>query len=164
MPITKNLRDGQLVINDGTGTPLTLTLALDEGDLSFTINQNTIQVRDRGVLSHTRPGDQATVDMSFSAKWVELLGATLTVPTEDTLYEMVNNVDDTYTSTSGAGEQYTLEYVFTITDPAGGATTDQQITFAKCYKTSFVCAEGDEYNTMSYTGVDFETQPTIEYV
>lgn len=165
MAITRNLRDGQLTINDGTTpTPETVTVTLDEGDLSFTINKNTIQVFDRGTHSHTRPGNDASVSLSWSAKWTELLGATLYTPTSATLYEIINNEGDIFESTDGVGRQYTTEYVFLVTDPEEGATTDQQITFAKCYVESFECSEGDEYNTMSYSGVDFEKKPTIEYV
>ena len=46
--IARSLRDGELVIKDGTTpTAQSLTLLLDEGDLAWTERANTIEVKDR---------------------------------------------------------------------------------------------------------------------
>jgi hypothetical protein len=153
-----------MVVKDGTGTPLSLTLALDEGDLAWTNNHATREIMDRGALSHTRPGNEQVGDLSFSVKWVELLGkASHSSVDAYTLYEMVENVGGAFVSTSGAGQQFTLKYEFTVTDPADSTsgTGDELIVFAKAYPTSLECAEGDEYGTVKFTGRNFETKPTI---
>ena len=70
--IVRNLRDGELVIKDGTpGTPQSLTVLLDEGDLRWTVRSQTIEVKDRGSIAagHTRQGDDESVALSFTAKW-----------------------------------------------------------------------------------------------
>lgn len=159
--LTRNLRDGQLVISDGHVTPKTLTLALDMGDLSWTRPVETIEIKDRGVLDHTRPGDQMSCEMSFSARWTQLIGYTVTTTNGHCLYEMLNNVESVYTSTSGAGQQHTLKYEFSVTAPGGTTANGEKITFAKVYATSINPSEGAESNMINFQGRDFETQPTI---
>lgn len=75
--LVRNLRDGELVIKDGTSpTPLALTVLLDEGDLSWTQRSRTIEIKDRGSIAagHTRRGDEESVAISFTAKWTQLVG------------------------------------------------------------------------------------------
>ena len=50
--IVRNLRDGELVIKDGTTpTPQSLTVLLDEGDLTWTERAHTIEIKDRGAIA-----------------------------------------------------------------------------------------------------------------
>lgn len=159
--LTRNLRDGQLTVNDGTGTPKSVTLILDEGNLRWTETDNTIEVKDRGALDHTRPGDQNSCEMSFTTKWTQLLQGSLSAGDGYVLYEMVNDSGGSFISTSAAGEQYTLEYVFVVNSPDGVTAKGEIITFNKVYKKTLVCGEGNEYNTVEFSGVDFETKPVI---
>lgn len=160
--LTRNLRDGQLAVSDGAGTPLTVTLTLDEGDLNWTETEETVEVLDRGVLDHTRPGNQVPCDISFSIKWNQLISKTANSSDGNVLYEMVNNLGSTYTSTSGTGQQFTLKYTFTCTSPTAAGT--ETVVFAKVFKQSLDMSEGDDYNTVSFSGRDFETKPTIARV
>lgn len=160
--LTRNLRDGQLVVNDGAGSPKTVTLTLDEGDLSWTETLETREISDRGALDHTRPGNEVPCDMSFSIKWNQLISYTANSSDGNVLYEMVNNIGGGYTSTSGTGQQFTLEYVFTCTSPTAAGT--ETVTFAKVFKTSMDMSEQEDYNTISFSGRDFETRPTVARV
>lgn len=168
MAVPRTLREGQLTINDGTTpTPQSVVVTLDEGDLSWTNNNETKMILDRGEYAGTRRGNFVPVNISFSAKWAELLGLTLYTPTDPTLYEIINNEGDMFESVEddNCGQAFMLEFVFLVTDPCTDNTgTDQQITFAKCCMETFECAEGDEYNTLSYSGTDYERKPTIVYV
>jgi hypothetical protein len=157
--ITRNLRDGELTIKDGTGTPKSLTLTLDNGDLSWDETDSTLEIKDRGVLSHTRPGDQMSCPLSFSAKWVQLIAASTSGGSTYMLYEMVDNLNSTFVSVASTGWQFALKYVFQVVDPAGA--NNETITFNKVHKTTLKCSEGDETNTISFSGVDFEQRPTI---
>ena len=69
---TKNLRQGRIRVFSGD-TPVRLGKTADftEGDFTFTRTKTTIQVKDRGALSHLRRGDQEAVTWSFSAKFVD---------------------------------------------------------------------------------------------
>lgn len=157
--LTRNLRDGQVVVNDGGGTAKTVTLTLDEGDLSWNEPEETVQVSDRGVLDHTRPGNQVACSLSFSLKWNQLISFTALSSDGNVFYEMVNNLGSNYTSTSGTGQQFTLEYVFTVTSPSGSGS--EAITFAKVFKNSLDMSEGDDWNKIVFNGTDFEERPTI---
>lgn len=68
---TKNLRHGRIRLRSGDNMPLEKTAAFTQGDLSFTTAKSTIQILDRGALSHLRRGDQQAVTFKFSAKFVD---------------------------------------------------------------------------------------------
>ena len=161
--VVRNLRDAELVLRDGTsGTPLTLTVLLDEGDLSWTERVNTIEVKDRGSIAdgHLRKGDEESVSLSFSAKWTQLIGKSADSGDPLQVYEFLTFASGTAVqSTSGDGEQETLTLEFTVLDPAGIA--NEKITFNKVYRETLTMSEGDEYNLISFTGKDFEVSPTV---
>lgn len=160
--ITRNLRDGELVIKDGAGSPATLNVLLDEGDLTWTQRQRTIEVKDRGsiALGHTRKGDEESVSISFTAKWTQLVGKGENGADPLQLYEMLMfHPDAGLVSTSGAGEQETLTLEFTISDPADVAT--EKVVFEKVYRESLTMSEGEDANLIAFSGRAFQTAPTI---
>lgn len=158
--LTRNLRDGELKLIDGNGT--SLTVVLDDGDLSWTETVNTIEVKDRGSIAagHTRPGDDESVELSFTAKWTTLIGA---AADPLGLYEFLTVSSDAgLVSTSTAGEQQTLTAEFTVTDPGGGGA--ERITFPKVYRESLTMSEGDDANRIAFAGRAFITQPAVERI
>jgi hypothetical protein len=161
--LTRNLRDGELVIKDGTsGTPKSLTVLLDEGDLRWVVRSQTIEVKDRGSIAagHTRKGSDESVALSFTAKWTQLLGKSANGADPLQLYEMLMFVSGAgIASTSGAGEQDTLTFQFTVVDPAGVAS--ERITFSRVYRESLTMSEGDDANLISFTGRSFATAPVV---
>ncbi len=159
--LTRNLRDGELVIKDN-GLAGALTVLLDEGDLTWTQRQNTIEVKDRGSIAkgHTRSGDDESVSISFTAKWTQLLGAAINAADPLQLYETLTfHPNAGLGSTSAVGEQQTLTFEFTILDPAGVAS--EKVVFEKVYRESLSMSEGDDTNLISFTGKAFQTEPTI---
>jgi hypothetical protein len=160
--LVRNLRDGELVIRDGSDPFLSLTLLLDEGDLTWTQRLRTIEVKDRGSIAagHTRKGDDESVSLSFSAKWTQLIGKSASSGDPLQLYELLTFASALdLTSTSGSGQQNTLRFEFTVTDPAGVAS--EKITFAKVYRETLTMSEAADYNVISFTGRDFEVAPTV---
>jgi hypothetical protein len=164
--LVRNLRDAELVIKDGsTPTNKTLTIVLDEGDLSWTERQQTIEIKDRGSISsgHLRKGDDLSVTLSFSAKWTQLLGKSVNSADALQLYEFLTfTANSGVVSTSPAGTQETLRLEFLVVDPAGEAS--EKIIFSKVYRETLTMSEGDRYNLISFTGRDFEVRPTIQRV
>jgi len=163
--ITRNLRDGELVIKDGSPTHKMITVVLDEGDLTWTQRQNTIEVKDRGSITagHTRKGDEESVSISFTAKWTQLIGTAIDPLDPLQLYETLMFQDGAdVASTSGNGEQETLTFEFTVFDPAGQAS--EKVTFAKVYRETLTMSEGDESNLIAFTGRAFQTAPTISRI
>ena len=65
-------------------------------------------------------------------------------------------------STSSSGEQETLQFEFTLTDPAGAAS--EKVKFSKVYRETLRLSEGDTFNRIQFAGRSFEAQPTIARV
>ena len=164
--LVRNLRDAELVLKDGTSpTPLSLTVLLDEGDISWTEKVNTIEIKDRGKISggHLRKGDDESVSLSFSAKWTQLIGKANSSGDPLQLYEFLTFASGAgIASTSADGAQETLTFEFTILDPAGVAS--EKVTFSKVYRESLSMTEGDDYNLITFSGKAFVTSPTITRV
>ena len=162
--ISRNLRDGELVIKDN-GAAGAVTVLLDEGDLTWTQRQNTIEIKDRGSIAdgHTRRGDQESVSISFSAKWTQLIGNAVNVADPHQLYEFLSFYPAAgVASTSATGEQETLTFEFTVLDPTGVAS--EKIVFSKVYRESLTMSEGEEANLIAFTGRAFQVAPSIERI
>jgi hypothetical protein len=163
--LTRNLRDGELVIKDGSGTPKTLTVLLDEGDLSWTQRQRTIEVKDRGSIAagHLRKGDDESVQLSFTARWTQRLGKSANPADPLQLYETLMLASGSgIVSTSSPGQQETLTFEFTVVDPAG--TASEKIVFNKVYRETLTMSEGDDSNVIAFTGRSFATAPVVARV
>lgn len=154
---TRNLRDGVLTVKaPGSGkTTAWHTVALDEGDLSWTETQNVIEVSDRGVLSHIRKGDEAPMEVNFTLKYQSLEATTGT-----TCYEALKGVDGASNWKSTRDEDvYCVSLQFEVLDTSD--STEETIMFTDFFWTSIEFGEGDEYNTLSVTGRTYQTAPTI---
>ncbi|WP_437225292.1 hypothetical protein SH661x_004001 [Planctomicrobium sp. SH661] len=158
--ITRNLRDGELVIKDGASAQL--TVLLDQGDLTWTQRQQTIEVKDRGSISagHLRKGDDESTSLSFTAKWTQLVGKANSSGDPLQLYETLMFQEDSgVVSTSADGEQQTLTFEFTVVDPAGVAS--EKITFSKVYRETLTMSEGEDANLIAFTGRAFQVAPAV---
>ena len=154
---TRNLRDGVVTFKSTTvgATAVHQTIALDEGDLSWTQTQNVIEVSDRGVLSHIRAGDQAATDISFTLKYQNLQVDTATTP-----YEAIRGVGaaSTWKSTDSS-DTYTISTFFQVFNTSD--VLEETLRFDLFYWQSIEFSEGDEYSTLAVTGRSFTTAPTI---
>lgn len=163
--LTRNLRDGELIIKDGSTTPKTLTVILDQGDLSWTQKQKTIEVKDRGSIAagHLRKGDDESVQLSFTARWTQLIGKAANSADPLQLYETLMFISASgVASTSSAGQQKTLTFEFTVVDPSG--TASEKIVFSKVYRETLTMSEGDDSNVIAFSGRSFATAPVISRV
>lgn len=155
--IHRSMRDSSLTIEDATGTPQDVTVETTTGDFTWTNAREYMQVSKRGVLDHVRPGNEVAVVFSCSAQWSVLYGSAASGPEE--LYEFVMIRSGlSIVSTAPSGWDTALTLVLVTTDPNGGTET---ATFNYCYFESVECAEADDGNTISLSGFDFETEPTI---
>lgn len=163
---TRNLRDGTLVINDGVAE--TITVALEEGNLSWGITKNIKNILDRGDLSHMRQGDEAPVTGKMTLKFNEFISSSSTSgtgtasaedPTPYEAFTRTGNAAAWVSTNDDNGDVHTVEMVFTIDDP--NAAIDETVTFAKVSIMSIEFGEGDEYDTLVIEFQDFETAPTI---
>ena len=80
--VTKHFTDGSITLKDGTGTPLTLTVALSVGDLTIsgletdTLGRAVNAYETRGVLRSLRRGARVYPTVSFSAHLADVTDAT----------------------------------------------------------------------------------------
>lgn len=160
--LARNLRDGQIVMKDGSSTPKTVTITVEEGNFTFTENFPTREILDRGALSHVRVGDEVPMTLSFSIKAMQVIGFTHTTADANQVYELVRNLESAYTSTRSTGERYCFDVEFTVTDPAGVAS--EKFVFEDCYDDSVTYSEGADNNTISLSMKCFRTKPTITRV
>jgi len=130
-------RDGVLVIKDNTGTPKTLTIAYDGGDLQVSnLNQGhkTRQVfKSRGATYSVRDVEAQEIGIQFTADAVSFLGDGSTA----TLYEALMKLGawSTAVSTlpSPAGDTYCLTLQFTVERTNFGGSADNVETFKYVY-------------------------------
>jgi hypothetical protein len=166
--ISRNLRDGQLIVQDGTTpTPLSKTIDLDEGDFKMDWKPDGGEPRiilNRGALSHFRKGDEKPVSGSFSAKLSKIIadtGAGDSVPSE---YEAITmtGLAAAWVTTGLAGEPKLCKLVVKVANPnASGRREVITLDKVKVSKVSF--EEGEEYDKLSFEFVARVTAPTITF-
>lgn len=161
----RNLRNGALVIKDGSDPVNTCTIACDMGDLSWTVAKEFQEQRCRGVLTGKREGDEQGCQVSFTVKVQQLIGYTENTSDPITPYEILHNVGDTFTTTASNGDHYATTLVFTLSDPnSANSGTDETVTFPTFACESLEFGEGDAEDTISVSGTCLEVAPTIARV
>jgi hypothetical protein len=114
----------------------------------------------RGNITGLRPGDEVPCELSCTIKWGSLLGFTNNSSDGHMPYEIIMNLESAYTSWDTGG--YCLKWEFSVASPTGSAaSTSEKITFLKVYLNDLKCSEGDEANTLDFSGASLDDQPTI---
>ena len=155
---TRNLRDGQLLIQDAGAN--SVTVGLDRGELAWAETNPVVNVTDRGTLSHMRPGPQVPVAGRFTARFQEFVTAG---PGDASPYEALTRTGRAagWASTNtDNGDVYAVTLAFTIANPQAGGS-DETITFALACPTRIGFAQADPYDTLAVEFQDFQTAPAI---
>lgn len=158
-PVTKNLRDAEVKLYDGTGSPNEIILALEEGDLTFETTNNVNNILDRGILSHMRKGDEAPVPVTFTMKFTEMISQGSNPVTVYEAVEKVGAAAAWITTNTDGGDVYTLDMEVKIDTPTSGE--DAELILLEKLHGKFNFAEGDEYDTLTFEGEAFITRPAI---
>ena len=150
--VVKNFRDGTILIEDGTGTPLAVTVQYEAGDFSITgLNQSNTEATtylDRGELGSVRKTSRTFPTFSFSAHMTDLSDAT-----DKLLYDAVNKTGafSAAVSTGGtASDVYMLKVTLTIEGSNFGDSADHVMIMNNCHL-SLDFSEGDP-NSFSLNG------------
>jgi hypothetical protein len=150
--VVKNFRDGTILIEDGTGTPLAVTVQFEAGDFSISgLNQGNIEATtylDRGDLGSVRKTSRTFPTFSFSAHMTDLSDAT-----DKLLYDAVNKTGAfaSAVSTGGtASDVYMLKVTFTVEGTNFGDSADHVMILNNCHL-SLDLSEGDP-NSFSISG------------
>jgi hypothetical protein len=161
-PTVRTFRDGSIAIKDNDSPPNVCTVVCDEGDLRWRSTDEVRIIRCRGQISDARPGDVVPLELSCTFKWAQLIQNTVNASDPITPYEIIENEQDEYVSHSNG--VYCLLWEFTVVDPAPTSPNSELISFERVYKETLECAEGEENNTVSFSGKSLTPKPTITRV
>tara|TARA_R100000655_G_scaffold65227_1_gene103724 strand:- start:1277 stop:1762 length:486 start_codon:yes stop_codon:yes gene_type:complete len=152
--VVKNFRDGTLLLEDGTGTPLAVTVQYEAGDFSLTgltSGQKEITTyMDRGDLASVRHTNQTFPSVSFSAHLTDISdGTELTLP--DIILQ--RGAFGSAVSTLGANaDVYTLTLTWTVVEPGGAS----HVVVCPDVALSIDMSEGDP-NSFAISGTVYGT-------
>jgi hypothetical protein len=142
--IVKNFRDGQIILKDGTGTPIAVTIEFESGDFSISglsANSNTevTTYLDRGSLGSVRLTSQSFPTWSFTCHMVEFSDAVT-----KTVWDAVNKTGTfaAAVSTITNSDVYGLDCVINIEGTTLGEATDHTLTLVG-NRITLDFAEGD---------------------
>jgi hypothetical protein len=159
--VAKTKRDGTIVLKDGTGTPVTITVIYEDGDLSIEgISKHQTELVaffDRGTFYTVRKSNQKFVTFKFTAHMTEISDATNT-----NLYDFINfgNLYSANVSTLGANaEVKTILLLFTVAGTDHGDSTDHTLTLDDC-ACEIAFSEG-EPNKFTITGTSYSSTVTV---
>jgi hypothetical protein len=151
--VVKNFKDGTILLQDGTGTPLSLTVAYEQGNFAIAgfkkkLNE-TVTYLDRGELGSVRHTARIFQTGSFSAHMTEFSDAT-----NQTLCDVIRR-QGSYAaaiSTLGANaDVYTLKITLTVDGTTFGDASNHTIVLNDC-ECSVDFAEGDPNSfTVNFT-------------
>lgn len=159
--IPKMKKDGTIVLKDGTGSPVTLTVAYEEGNLQFTPTKAAqVIIRDRNVITNVRQGDEEpSVSGSFSIFLRQFTdtgeaGAVLDFVNKQGHYS--SNVSTGETGTPQV-EEYCIDIQYSI-DGASLGESDQTVTISKA-----ICNVSFSEGEPSVLTIDFVAFGGITY-
>lgn len=160
--LPKTRRDGVITLKDGTGTPIELEIAYEEGNLTFdTPKAAQTVIRDRGAITAVRKGDdEPTASGSFSAFFRQFTDSA----ESGSILDFINNTGNYHTNTSTGStgtpfvEFYCIDIVYQVDGTALGDDAITTATLSKCVCTASF-TEGDP---SSFT-INFTSYGAIAY-
>ena len=160
--LPKTRRDGVITLKDGTGTPITLEIAYEEGNLTFdTPKAAQTVIRDRGAITTVRKGDdEPAASGSFSAFFRQFTDGA----EAGSILDFINNTGNYHTnnSTGATGvpfvEFYCIDIEYQGDATALGDDAATTATLSKCVCTASF-TEGDP---SSFT-INFTSYGAIAY-
>ena len=155
---TKVIRDGIVTLYDGTGTPQTLEIVVDQGELSFTVPRaEDVQVLHRDQISggNLREGPDRPVEGSLSLAfrtWYGTSGTSPESPAEWFLFR--SGLSLVSTGASGDADMLGLR----VDHNDRSAVKHERLTFAKCRFRDLEYRRGNPC-TLSVNFTDWEVEP-----
>ena len=133
--VIKNFTDGSLVIKDGTGTPLSLTVQFENGDFALSgLKANlreTVAYESRGRFKGVRHTTRTYPTGSFSAHFAEF-SEDATGTLGDALLKQGTKWAAAVSTSGANAEVYTLDLTFTVEGTAHGDAADATFTLEDC--------------------------------
>lgn len=153
--LPKTRRDGVITLKDGTGSPVTLEVAYEEGNLTFdTPKAAQTVIRDRGTISTVRKGDdEPTASGSFSAYFRQFTDGSEAGSILDFINKTGNYSSNESTGSSGTPfvEFYCIDLEYQVDATSLGDDAATSATLTKCVCTASF-TEGDPSSfTINFT-------------
>ena len=153
--LPKTRRDGVITLKDATGTPVTLEVAYEEGNLTFdTPKAAQTVIRDRGTISTVRKGDdEPTASGSFSAYFRQFTDGSEAGSILDFINKTGNYSSNVSTGSSGTPfvEFYCIDLEYQVDATSLGDDAATSATLTKCVCTASF-TEGDPSSfTINFT-------------
>lgn len=125
-----DLKNAEITIKDGTGTPNSVTIKVGEGNLSWTEKKNRTYKLDRGELDDVVDGDEAPLDLKFDFVWEYLKSRTKTgaTPTIEDALKKRGLASGWTSSDSDTCKPYAVDIVVVYT-PSCSTGDKETITF-----------------------------------
>jgi len=147
--VVKVRKDGTITIYDGATTPLSYTVAYEDGDFQASWpKRESVLIKDRGTIAGERYGDQPVGSLSFTCHMREFTDAA-----SATIVDVIQReaIWVAATSTGGTGyESFMHKVTMTCEGTDFGDSADHVLLFGKV-KLNWSFAEGDP-NKISVTG------------
>ena len=152
--IPKTKRDGVITLLDGTATPVTLEVAYEDGNFTFSDPQqfSELVVMDRGNFAAVRKQDEQAKTGSFSFHFRQFTDAAEAGSVRDFINQAGNYSGNVSTGTAGTPyiEHYTIDIKY-VADSPDTAEADHTVTLSKCI-CSLDFSEGDPSSfTLNFT-------------
>ena len=143
--VAKNFRDGTLSIEDGTGSPISMTVQYKNGDFSLSgLNQSNHEINkylDRGDFFSARKTNQSFPSISFTAILTDISDGSENCLTDVCLKQGAWAAG---VSTLGANaDVWCVKMTLTIEGTDFGDSSDHIITMDDVHVTSVDISEGD---------------------
>lgn len=153
--VPKTKRDGVIQLIDGTGVPVTLDVAYEDGNFAFSEPNefSELVVMDRGNFAAVRKQDQQAITGSFAFHFRQFTDGSEAGSVRDFINQSGNYSGNI--STGGAGvpyiEHYCIDIKYTASGTAFGDDADHTVTLSKCI-CSLDFSEGDPSSfTLNFT-------------
>ena len=159
--VVKAKKDGKITFQDGTGSPVTLEVSYEEGNFSFEKPvRDEVVVRDRGVISTVRQGDEQPITGSFNFYMREFTDAANAGSVQDFINKTGSYASNISTGLAGYPyvEHHACDIQFFVEGTEFSDGADHTATFEKTVSTlSFSEGDPDSFSLSftCYGGVTF---------
>lgn len=123
-----DLKECTLVFSDGTGTPNTLDIDIDEGNITWTETYNVDVKLNRGLLDYFKAGDQAPMQVSLEFRFATLKSSSGD-PVSPYEFATQTGAAASYATTGNACDPYAFDIIVEVNGNCGTAVKDEIITF-----------------------------------
>ena len=161
--VRKTKRDTTITLTDGAGSPNTLALTLDRGDLSASIpGPNIVRDDPRGVIGATpalRKGNDRPMSVSFTARVADFSDGTDEILTD---WALKDDFGAGWTSTldaSGNAEVLAIHVDVGVEGTDHGDSADHSFRLPHCTG-EWELSEGADFWELSFSGTSHSVRPS----